>query len=436
MRENLAKGDKIKLPGSVDKIKLPGSEAKGSGDNNTPYNGAQGIDDNDTSGNAAQGLGDINATGNAAQGFGDINATGNAAQGSGGGSNNKSRRYIQVMVSMIIAVLVLLMLFFPDNPAFSFLSGMMPGSHKSTDTAGYPLTRDLFLLDTFCELTIYEGGGEEAMSSAVTKLNYYDDIFNKSKEDSDISHINNRTSGTVEIEADTADMLAFAREFCEESGGILEPTIAPVSSLWDFKDEKKVPDSDKINEALTKVKSLKWNIEGNYFIAYDEDVRIDIGSFAKGYVADRIKEDMLLHGVTSAIINLGGNVLCIGKKPDGRPFEIAIMEPGKSAAHYSHIMDIDDDSIVTAGIYERSFEYEGVIYHHILDADTGYPVQNELESVTVIGDDSAVCDALCTTIFILGDDEGTEFINQYNDKHGTDYYAVFLYREGKWKETA
>lgn len=326
----------------------------------------------------------------------------------------------QAIVSVIIAVIVLLSAFGPRLRGFFDNDGVKEG---------YPVTRNVFLLDTFCQLTIYDGGGEEAMASAVDRLNHYDDIFNKSKDTSDIYRINHRETDRVSIDTDTAEMLNIAREVCEETGGVLEPAIEPVSGLWDFKEDKKVPDKEVLNKALEKVKSLEWDIEGSEFAAYDDDVRIDIGAFAKGYIADRIKEDMLQNGVTSAIINLGGNVLCIGTMPDGRPFKIAIEAPGKQVREYD-VVEIDDDSIVTAGIYERSFEEDGVLYHHILDPDTGYPVQNDLESVSVIGHESVICDALCTSIFIMGEAEGTEFIRAYNDKHGTEYEAVFLRKDG------
>ena len=341
-------------------------------------------------------------------------------------SDNKERGKIrlswrgQAIVSVIIAAIVLLSAFGPRLRGFFDNDGIKEG---------YPVTRNVFLLDTFCQLTIYDGGGEEAMASAVECLNRYDDMFNKSKETSDIYRINHRETDRVSIETDTAEMLNIARDICVETGGVLEPAIEPVSGLWDFKEAKRVPDPEVLGEALKKVKSLEWDIEGSEFVAYDDDVRIDIGAFAKGYIADRIKEDMLQNGVTSAIINLGGNVLCIGTMPDGRPFKIAIEAPGKQVREYE-VVEIDDDSIVTAGIYERSFEEEEALTHHKHNPKTTDPVQNDLESVSVIGHESVICDALCTSIFIMGEAEGTDFIRAYNDKHGTEYEAVFLRKDG------
>lgn len=359
----------------------------------------------------------------------------------------------QLIVSSVIAAIVIFAI---------FCSGKRPKTAETVSPEGYPISRDVFLLDTFCEITIYNGGGEEALNEAIYKLNYYDDLFNKSKEDSDIYKINHRgqennndgdkesgdkTADTVDeaaaddedelaehvisVAPETAAMLSYARKICEESGGALEPAIKPVTDLWDFKEEKKVPDEEELKEALSRVKSLAWDVDttADVFTAYDTDVEIDIGAFAKGFIADRIKDCLLEKGVSSAIINLGGNILCVGNRPDGEPFKIAIKDPNKSESGYSRIVDCDDASVVTAGIYERCFEAGGVLYHHIIDPKTGYPVQNNLESVTVTGAESVICDALCTAIFVMGEEEGKSFLEGYNEAHGTDYEVIFLRKE-------
>ncbi len=369
------------------------------------------------------------------------------------GKKKKLSNGQQLVVSSVIAAIVIFAI---------FCSGKRPKTAGNVSPEGYPISRDVFLLDTFCEITIYDGGGEEALNETIYKLNYYDDLFNKSKENSDIYKINHRgreddgesakDSGentaeavneadtedddkiaehVVSVAPETAAMLFEARNICMESGGALEPAIKPVTDLWDFKEEKKVPDEKELEEALSKVKSLAWDVDtvADVFTAYDTDVEIDIGAFAKGFIADRIKDCLLENGVRSAIINLGGNILCIGKRPDGEPFKIAIKDPDKSEAGYSQIVECDDASVVTAGIYERCFEEDGILYHHIIDPETGYPVQNNLESVTVTGKESVICDALCTTIFVMGEEKGKSFLESYNKAHDTDYEVIFLRKE-------
>lgn len=324
-----------------------------------------------------------------------------------------------------IAAIILMFVFFLGGSA---LSKYVIKQREAAAENEYPMTRDVYLLDTYCQLTSYEGGGQEALSKAVEALNHYDDIMNYSKEGSDIYNINHREQEHVRIDHDTAEMLILARELCIETDGILEPAIRPVTSLWDFKEEKKVPDADALSQALTKVKSLAWDIEGDEFVAADTDVRIDVGAIAKGYIADRIKEVMIDNGVSSGIINLGGNVLCIGGRPDGTPFSVAISDPGSEDGYFM-ALELNDTSAVTAGAYERYFIEDGVRYHHIIDPETGYPARTGLESVTVVGSVSAVCDGLSTSLFIMGEDKGRKFLESYNARHGTDYEAYFLHEE-------
>ncbi len=223
-------------------------------------------------------------------------------------------------------------------------------------------------------------------------------------------------------------MLELARELCEETGGVLEPAIRPVTELWDFKEEQKVPDAASIKEALSRVKSLAWHIEGNEFVADDEDVQIDVGAIAKGFIADEIKTVMKDNGVTSGIINLGGNVLCIGERPDGEPFSVGVKDPGSEDGYFV-ALELDDISAVTAGAYERCFVEDGVRYHHIIDPTTGYSARTGLESVTVVGPVSAICDGLSTSMFIMGEERATEFLADYNARHGSNYKAYFLAEE-------
>ena len=298
--------------------------------------------------------------------------------------------------------------------------------HSETE---YPMSRDVFLLDTYCAVTVYEGGGSEALGAAVDALNEYDDLMNYSKESSDIYRINHRSSDTVEVSAAVAELLGICYEFCVLTDGVMEPAIRPVTSLWDFKDEKKVPETGEITAALEKVRSCQWRIEGCTFTAFDKNVSIDVGAVAKGFIADRIAEVLKENGVTSAVINLGGNVLCVGERPDGKAFSVAVRDPAGENS-YAFELELKDGSAVTAGAYERCFEENSVRYHHIIDPETGYPARTGLESVTVTGPVSAVCDALSTSLFIMGEEEGKRFLDKYNAANSSSYEAYFLKEKG------
>ena len=115
-------------------------------------------------------------------------------------------------------------------------------------------------------------------------------------------------------------------------------------------------------------------------------------------------------GIQSAIINLGGNVLLIGSKPNGKDFGVGIQKPFGDSGSFSEIVNTSDKSIVTSGVYERYFEKDGLIYHHILSPDNGFPVSNGLYSVTILSDKSIDGDALSTACFVMGPDEGMKLI--------------------------
>ena len=142
-------------------------------------------------------------------------------------------------------------------------------------------------------------------------------------------------------------------------------------------------------------------------------MEIDLGGIAKGYIADRLKEYLLSEGVTSAIINLGGNTLCIGSKPTNEAFQIAIKKPFSDQNEVLEIASITDQSLVTSGIYERGFEENGIWYHHILDPTDGYPNDTDLISASIQSDLSVDGDALSTICMSLGSEKAQEFLLNY-----------------------
>ena len=137
---------------------------------------------------------------------------------------------------------------------------------------------------------------------------------------------------------------------------------------------------------------------------------IDLGGIAKGWIADAVKHYLEGRGVESAILSFGGNIVAIGMKPDGSAWKVGIQDIDRPTGEYMLVAQNFGGSTVTSGIYERGFELDGTYYHHILDAKTGWPVQNELASVTILSDSSMWGDALATAAFALGTREGTAMI--------------------------
>ena len=306
-------------------------------------------------------------------------------------------------------------------------AGIAAGAFFSWKKQPEPVTKDIFALDTFCTITLYAGSCDlqEAADHAADVLRNYDTLFDANREGSDIRNINFRTESRVSISQDTADMLSMAKKMEIFTGGALWPGVRPLTELWDIKNRTTVPRKEQVKEALAKSRNASWEICGAgtadaAFLSGNEETKIEVGAFAKGYIADRIKEELVRSGVTSAIIDLGGNVQTVGKRTDGESFRVGIRDP-EGMKSYVEIVEADDISVVTAGTYQRYFEAEGKKYHHIIDPETGMPSESGLVSVTVWGPSSFVCDCLATASVVLGKEKAEDMIRRYNEVNHAEY---------------
>lgn len=297
--------------------------------------------------------------------------------------------------------------------------------------SGLPTKRDQIytdtLFDTIIRIEIYDAVDDDVLKGCEELCKKYDTMFSNKIEDSEISQINNAGGNAVEVSDDTITLIKKGLYYSELSQGIFDITIAPVSNLWDFKSEEPVlPTADAIAEAVSHVDYNNIIIKDNTVRLTDPNAGIDVGAIAKGYIADKVKDYLEDQGVKHAIINLGGNVLAMGSKLDGSDYNIGIQKPFDDTGEPITSVKISDKSIVTSGIYQRYFEVDGKIYHHILDPNTGYPCENNLNSVTIITDSSLTADALSTTCFLLGYDKGMNLIDQLDNVD-----AVFITTDNK-----
>ena len=299
-----------------------------------------------------------------------------------------------------------------------------------------------FCFDTAVTLTIYDSSSHAdstnaLLDEALSLCHFYDDLFSRTKEGSDIYRINTAAGEWTTVSPETISLIQSALEYCEMTGGEIDITIAPVKDLWDFSgnEDIKMPATSDIEAQLTHVGYSQIEIRGNKVRLEDPQAAIDLGFIAKGYIADHVRSFLLENGVKSALINLGGNIAIIGEKPDGNAFQIGIQKPFSPAGTYCATVSASQSvpgtsSVVTSGTYERCFEYNGNLYHHILDCKTGKPVQTDLSGVTIITDSSLHADALSTTCLLLGLDESLAYIEKL-----TDVEAVFITTEGKTVDT-
>lgn len=276
-----------------------------------------------------------------------------------------------------------------------------------------PISRTEFMLDTICTVTLYDwsGNGDKLVGDAFDLGSRYERMLSATVSGSDIYKINHSHGAPVEVSPDTAQLISDSIEYGRISGGAFDITIYPVKQLWDFSGSSStIPEKSQLDSAVRMVDYTKIKLDGN-IVNLPDGMGIDLGAIAKGFTADRIAGYLRDSGVKSAIIDLGGNVMVIGSKPDGSNWRVGIQEPfGQSNVD---IIEISDKSAVTSGIYERYFEKDGMIYHHILGADDGMPCNSGLYSVTIIGASSQECDALSTLCMLLGYERGTEILENY-----------------------
>lgn len=283
-------------------------------------------------------------------------------------------------------------------------------------TTKEPLSKTGFYFDTVITITLYDSKDEELLNTCFNYCKDFENTVSRTIKTSEISIINHANGQPVEVSDTTIELLKKGIEFGELTDGAFDITIAPLMKLWDIKNNPgNVPSESDITEALSHVNYKNIMIEGNTVTLTDSEASIDLGGIAKGYMADRLKEYLLSEGVNSAIINLGGNVLTIGEKPDGTSFNIGIQKPFDKQNATVTSVQVKDSSVVTSGSYERYFKVDDVIYHHILNTETGYPCDNGLLSVTILSKKSIDGDALSTACFALGLEEGQRLIESLED---------------------
>ncbi len=295
------------------------------------------------------------------------------------------------------------------------------------------VTRD-FMMDTVVTFQIYEGKDKESIDKAKDEaLSFLEAIENQMsiyKEDSEVTQIN-KNSGlkAVKVSENLYELIKESRKIAELSEGAYDPSIGPLVELWDIKagerDESDLPSSKEIDftKDLVDYRNIKL-LDDNKVLLEEEGMKLDLGAIAKGYAADKVRDIFMENGISSAIIDLGGNIYLLGEKDKDEPWNIGIQDPLDENA-YLAIINLKDKTIVTSGDYERYFEIGEKRYHHIIDPYTGSPSEKDLLSVSIIGDNSMLADALSTTIFVLGQEEGIKFM----EENYSDYQYVLVNKE-------
>lgn len=285
----------------------------------------------------------------------------------------------------------------------------------------YPVSKTDFVLNTVSTIDIYAYDGnddpEELINDCFSYIRELENTLSRTVKGSDIYILNNAEGEAVTVSDCTKEVIEKGILYGEITDGAFDISIAPVSSLWDFQSEEKIiPDEDEISLGIQKVDYKNIVVDGNS-VTLLNGAQLDLGAIAKGYIADKAAEFLRERNVTSGIVNLGGNNIVIGKNGD-RAFRIGIQTPTATTGVFSGVLNLEDMSAVTSGAYQRYFEKDGKIYHHILNPSTGYPAESDIASVTIICASSTDADALSTSCFILGTEKAVELLDSLDYASG------------------
>lgn len=317
----------------------------------------------------------------------------------------------------------------------SLLCGLFTGCSNATKK----VSKEGFYFDTIITITLYGTNDEKYINDCFSLASEYENKFSNTVKSSEISQINHANGAYVTVSDDTLELIQDGIAYADESDGRFDIAIGALSDLWNISeiaenldssdneaDASVLPGDEAIQEALAHIDYHAIEIKGNQVRLTDPDVKLDLGGIAKGYIADQMRARLRDEGITEGVISLGGNVLTLGEKASGDDYSIGIQKPFAASGTSLGVIKVKDASVVSSGIYERYYRIGDKIYHHILDTKTGYPVENNLYQVTIISKSSMDGDALSTTCFALGLDEGMKLIEQIKDTE-----AIFVTEDGK-----
>lgn len=292
-----------------------------------------------------------------------------------------------------------------------------------------PISKQGYALDTLCNITIYDKSSEAVLQKCYDRLQEVESKMSVDLPASEVSKINQMAGvKPVKVSEDTFHVISSGKSFSLLTGGKFDITVGPLVKLWGINTpHARVPAPAEIKAVLPLInyKNIVLNAEKQTIMLARKGMRLDLGGIAKGFAGDQVKNVLLSNGVKHGIIDLGGNILAVGSKTDGSAWRIGVQDPSSTRGEYLGIVRVRDKAVVTSGIYERYFMKNGKRYHHIMDTKTGYPVDNELASVSIVTDVSMNADALAKA-FCFGVQKGLKFIEAQKNVE-----AIFVTRDKK-----
>lgn len=294
-------------------------------------------------------------------------------------------------------------------------------------------TRQIKAMGTTIDLLLPNGKSEEIFALMEKRIRDYEKRYSANDPSSELGEVNrNAGKNSVQVNKELYDLIKLGKKHSLEKGSHLNIAIGPLVQTWriGFKDAK-VPDEKEIKEvmALTDVTQIKLDDLTHSVFLLQKGMKIDLGSLAKGYIADLLVAELKALQVPFGLINLGGNILTFGESVhEDHLWRIGIQDPLQSRNHLKGLIQVKNKSVVTSGIYERTLTVGQHVYHHIFDPLTGYPVETPMASLTIVSDTSVAGEIWTTRLF--GAENVIETVNQVSHieclvilKNGQEFFS-------------
>ncbi len=275
-----------------------------------------------------------------------------------------------------------------------------------------------YLLGTFVTVSVYDFGtaDEDVVNECFSLILEYEQKFSYYNESSELHQMNlNAYKEPIAVNDDLFDVISSSLEYCRRTDGALDIGLGKLIEIWDTASENGIPPLHaEISEFIgfNGYEHIVLDYSNKSILFDDERVAVHLGACAKGYVEDKIAYFLNENGVKSALLDFGGSLIAIGNK-NGEPFRAGITNPDSEGGIVG-LIDIADTAVVTSGNYQRYFEYNNVIYHHILDSATAYPSESDINGVTIICDSAFIGDCYSTAAFVVGSEKAAEMLGSEN----------------------
>lgn len=345
---------------------------------------------------------------------------------------NRSKKVLAAVTVMMLTIMTAALLT-ACSPQSNEMNSTAENKQDKTDVSREsdtgslstePVSKDVFAMDTYMTLTAYGEGASEALDKAEKEILRIEELVSTGIKTSEISQINQE--GEAHVSKDTEELILRSRELYKDTDGVFDISIYPVMKAWGFTDQNyRIPDQAELAGLLDLMGADGISVENGHMSVSKEGMQIDLGGIAKGYTSGRVMDIFRENGIEHAVISLGGNVQTLNDKPDGSSWRVAIENP-ENTSDYIGILEVKNKAVITSGGYERYFEENGKIYHHIIDPSTGYPADSGLTSVTIVSEDGTLADGLSTSLFIMGKEKA----EAYWRKHADRFDVIFVEEDG------